>query len=157
MGWEIFTRQVVRTGEPMITLMASGRMSLNKPAGRRFEEKAIEHILLLWDKGERRVAVKPIGKKDARAYKLSYASKGNSAGFSAVTFFRHINYNWDETRSYPMTWNDEENMYIFTIPADHLTGSPRTYRNPQAPPKSKNRTIRHIGRQKEHAAAQITQ
>jgi len=153
MGWEIFTRQMIRTGDPMVTLMASGRVSLNKPAGKRFEDKAIEHVLLLWDKDARRVAIKPITKKDTRSYKLSYASKGNSAGFSAVTFFRYINYNWDKTRSYDLEWNDDENMYVFTIPAADLTGSPRWYRNPNSPKKP--RLPKSGSRQKESAQAHI--
>jgi hypothetical protein len=151
MGFEIFTRQMIRTGDPMVTLMATGRMSLNKMAGHRFEQKAVDHVLLLWDKETRQAAIKPISKKDTRSYKLSYASKGNSAGFSAVTFFRFINYDWDETRSYPLEWNEEDNMYIFTIPPEHLSGSARTRRNPNWHPKPKA-TSKSTGKQKEHAA-----
>ncbi len=153
MGFEIFTRQVIRTGEPMVTLMATGRMSLNKIAGQRFEQLAVDNVLLLWDKDSRRVGIQPIRKKDSRSYKLSYASKGNSAGFSAVTFFRFINYDWDKTRSYLVEWNEDDNMYIFTIPAEHLTGSARTRRNPNWPPKGKGHKP---ARQKEHVAAQMT-
>lgn len=149
MSFEIFTRQMVRTGDPMVTLMATGRMSLNKQAGNRLEQKAVERVLLLWDKDSRRVGIKPITKKDPRSYKLSYASRGNSAGFSAVTFFRFINYDWDKTRSYPVEWNEEEDMYIFTIPPEHLTGSARLKRNPNYHAKGKPQPTKPASKQKE--------
>ncbi|MGA8764831.1 MAG: hypothetical protein WB562_18325 [Candidatus Sulfotelmatobacter sp.] len=141
----------------MVTLMATGRMSLNKIAGKRLEENAIEHVLLLWDKDVRRVGIKPITKKDTRAYKLSYSSTHNAAGFSAVTFFRFINYDWDKTRSYQIEWNEDENMYVFSIPAEHLSGSARMKRNPNWKPKSNQASLKLTAKSKEHKAAHLTQ
>lgn len=157
MAWEIFTRQVVRTGDPRVTLMSTGRMSLNKIAGKRLEESAVEHVLLLWDKDARRVGIKPITKKDTRAYKLSYSSTHNSAGFSAVTFFRYLNYDWDKTRSYQVEWIEDENMYVFLIPPEHLSGSARTRRNPNWPPKHKRSESKPPLKSKERKATHLTQ
>ena len=154
MGWEIFARTMVTTSDPMVTLMQSGRMSLNKGATKRLEERAIERVLLLWDPQTRQVGIKPITKKDTRSYKVSYSGRGNSAGLSTVMFYKFINYNWDKTQNYPATWNEDEGMYVFTIPADRLTGNNlRTRRN--AAPKTGAKTAKLLTKQKE--ATHLTQ
>jgi len=125
MGFEIFTRQITRTGTPTVTLTTMGRMALNKTATERLIKDAVEFVLLLWDKDTRKVAIRPITKKDTRAYKLSTAGRGNGAGFSCVTFLHHINYDWSKTRSYPIEWNNQEDMFVFSIPKEYLIGKPK--------------------------------
>ena len=154
MAFEIFARKMVTTSDPTVTLMHSGRMSLNKSATKRFEERAIERVLLLWDAQTRQVGIKPITKKDNRSYKVSYSGRGNSAGLSVVMFYKYINYNWEKTYNYPVAWNDDEGMYVFTIPAERLTGaSDRTRRNP-GKPSAKN-APKLLAKQKE--ATHLTQ
>lgn len=126
MAFEIFTREVVRTTEPMVTITTMGRMALNKSATVILEKNVVEFVLLLWDGDENKVAIRPIGKKDRRAYKLAVGSKGNGAGFSCVTFLNHIKYDWSKTRSFSLEWvSKTEDMFIFTIPEEHLTGRPQ--------------------------------
>jgi hypothetical protein len=120
MGFEIFTRKMTRTTDPMVTMMSTGRISLNKTASARLHDKAIDRVVLMWDKDTRRVGIKPFTKRDSRTYKISYSGKGNSAALSTVTFFHFIDYKTDKTRSYPVNWSDDEGMYIFTIPPEHL-------------------------------------
>jgi hypothetical protein len=147
MSWEIFTRKMVTTTDPVATMMRSGRMFLNKSATARFEEKAVERVLLYWNQDTRQVGIKPITKKDTRSYKISYSGRGNSAGWSAVMFYKFINYNWDKTRTYPIEWNDEQDMYIFTVPAEHLTGSARKSRSTLAPKAGPKDVAKLIARQ----------
>jgi len=156
MGWEIFSRKMVTTSDPTVTLMHSGRMSLNKSATQRLEEKAIERVLLLWDAETHQVGIKPITKKDTRSYKVSYSGRGNSAGLSTVMFYKFINYNWDKTYNYPVTWNDDQGMYVFTIPTERLIGvnAQKTRREVAAKASSKN-TPKLVAKQKE--ATHLTQ
>src|SRR4051812_28365656 len=81
--YEVFSRKISRVGTPMLTITKLGRIALNKTATARFERDAVEFVILLWDKESRRIAIRPITKKDARAYRVSYGQKGNGAGFSA--------------------------------------------------------------------------
>jgi hypothetical protein len=155
MSWEIFSRTMVKTSEPTVTLMRSGRMFLNKSASTRFEEKAVERVLLLWNKESRQVGIKPITKKDTRSYKLSYSGRGNSAGMSAVQFYKYIDYNWEKTLNYPIAWNDDEGMYVFTIPAERLTGSPESRRSVLKSKPSIKNTAKLPAKQKE--ATHLTQ
>jgi hypothetical protein len=124
-AFEIFTREIVRSVEPTVTITTMGRIALNKSATAVLEKSAVEYVLMLWDKESNRAAIRPIGKKDRRSYRLSYGTKGNGAGFSAVTFLNFIKYDWSKTRSFAIEWvTKTEDMYIFTIPQEHLTGMP---------------------------------
>ncbi|HYA43038.1 MAG TPA: hypothetical protein VEF34_17170 [Syntrophobacteraceae bacterium] len=120
MAWEIFTRKTRRSGSPSITFNKLGRLSLNKTATTMLEKDAVEFVLLLWDATKRQVGVKPVTRKDARAYKLAYGKKGNGAGFSAKTFMDYIGYDYSESRSCPVRWDEGESMFIGELPADFL-------------------------------------
>lgn len=125
MPFEVFTREFVRTTEPKVTITNLGRFSINNSASALLKKNPnIKFVLLLWDKATGRVAVQPVKEGDFRAYPLrAYGPKGKSGtGFSAVTFLNHINYDWSVTRSFPAEWLD--NLLVFTIPVEHLTGRP---------------------------------
>lgn len=121
MAYEIFTRKVRKLGTPAVTITKLGRMAFNKAATVPFEKQAVENVLLLWDAEKRQVAVRPITKKDARSYKLSYGAKGNGAGFSAKTFLDYIGFDYSESRSVLIEWNDHESMFEGKIPEDYFT------------------------------------
>jgi hypothetical protein len=120
MAWEIFTRKVRRSGSPAITFNKLGRISLNKTATATLEKDAVEFVLLLWDAAKRQVAVRPITKKDQRAYRLAYGKKGNGAGFSAKTFMDYIGYDYSESRSTPVRWDEGESMFIAELPQEFI-------------------------------------
>jgi hypothetical protein len=125
MAWEIFSRKVRRSGTPSVTFNKLGRISLNKTATSVLEKDAVEFVLLLWDPAKRQVGIRPITKKDQRAYRLAYGKKGNGAGFSAKTFMDHIGYDYSESRSTPVRWDEGESMFIAEVPADYLQVGPQ--------------------------------
>lgn len=110
MGYEIFTKDIVRTGSPRITLNTFGRVGINQIGTKLLQDNAVEFVLLLWDKNTNKIALRRISKKDKRAYTISFAKRGNGAGFSAKTFFMHIGYDFSKTRSYHAEWNESEVM-----------------------------------------------
>jgi hypothetical protein len=154
--FEIFGRKMTRTTDPMVTMMETGRIALNKTASGRLHEKAIDHVLLLWNKETRQVGVKPYNKRDARSYKVSFSGKGNSGAVSAITFFRHIEYKMDRTQSYPVNWSDDDSMFIFTIPTEHLGGARRSEQPRTAAPVS-TQTRKMPPKERPVAAASLTQ
>lgn len=93
---------------------------MNQHAAKPFGQNAVEFVLLLWDEPLRRMAIRPITKKDSRAYLLAYdkKGKGGGAGFFAKTFFDHINYDYTETRTHTAEWNDTEGILEVQLPAD---------------------------------------
>jgi hypothetical protein len=125
MAWEIYNRKIMRSIEPTVTLTTLGRVALNKGASAQLEKLAAEYVLLYWDSETNRCGIKVIGKKDQRSYRLHYGKNGNGAGFSAVTFLNHVRYDWSQTRTFPLQWQEDENMFTFAIPAEHLTGLPK--------------------------------
>lgn len=120
MPWEIFTRKVRRSGSPSITFNKLGRLAFNKSATAILERDAVEYVLLMWDAAKRQLGVRPITKKDSRAYTLAYGKKGNGAGFSAKTFMDYVGYDFSESRSFPARWDESESMFIAEIPEEHL-------------------------------------
>ena len=120
MAWEVFTKKIIRTGDPVVTLGKMGRVAFNMQATSIFEANHATHVVLLWDKESHKCGVKIVQIKEAGAYKLTYNSKYNGAGFSAVTFLNHIKYDWTETRAFNSEWDENEKMFVFEIPMDHL-------------------------------------
>ena len=101
MAYEIFTRKVTRAGTPTVAVSKSGRIALNKSAFAVLDKNAIEFVLLLWDKDRHRIGIRPITKKDSRAYSLKFGPKKNGAYFSAKTFLDYIKIDYAETKSFP--------------------------------------------------------
>jgi|SRR5208283_1009737 len=120
MAWEIFTRKVQYRGSPAASFTKLGRLAFNKAATAKFERDAVENVLLLWNAEDRLIGVRPIVKKDTRAYKVHYGVKGNGCGFSAATFLNHIGFDVSETRTLPAHWDDQEEMFIIEVPEEYL-------------------------------------
>ena len=125
MTYEIFEKKAIRVGTPAVTFNRKDRISINSQAAKIFHQQAVEFVLLLWDKQGRRAALRPLTKKDSRAYKLSYGrvsnNQPNGASFSARAFLNHIGWKTqDEKKTVPATWNDDDQMLEFVLPADCL-------------------------------------
>jgi hypothetical protein len=120
MPWEVFTKKVIRTGEPVVTLGKMGRIAFNMSATSLLEASQASHVVLLWDKEALKCGVRVSDSKAPGAYKLTYNEKYNGAGFSAVTFLNYIRYDWRETRAFTAEWDEEQKMLTFDIPAEHF-------------------------------------
>jgi hypothetical protein len=121
----VFDRKVTRRSEPTVSLTNLGRFALNTGAASLLTKAGAEYVLLLWDPEAAKVGIKVIGKKEPRAYVLHFGKNGNGAGFSATTFVNFIKYDFSESRSFPLEWDETSNMFTFSIPKEHLTGSPK--------------------------------
>jgi hypothetical protein len=123
MAWEIYERQVIRTGEPTVTIGKMGRIAFNMVAAGILSDHKATHLILMWDKESFKCAAKIASSIDSGAYKVTYAEKSNGAGFSAVTFLNYIRYDWTETRSFNAVWDESTKMLIFSIPQKHFGAS----------------------------------
>lgn len=120
MGFEIFSRKIQRGGAPFLRFTTFGRFSFNKSATALIEKNAVENVLLMWDQEKRLIGIRPISKKDARAYKVHYNKRGDGCGFSAVTFLRYIRYKETESQSVAIRWDEQEAMFIAEVPEQYL-------------------------------------
>jgi hypothetical protein len=123
MAWEVYTRQVIRTGEPAVTITKMGRIALNKLASELLERASASHVQILWDSESFKCGIKVSSSKDAGAYKLTAGFNGNGAGFSAVTFLNYIRYDWTITRSFNAEWDEPDRLLAFSIPKEHFGAS----------------------------------
>jgi hypothetical protein len=138
MPFELFTRDFVRTTAPKVTITSLGRIAINNSATALLRKNEESFVLLYWDKSTRRVGIQPVKKEDNKTYPLkAYGPKGRSGtGFSAVTFLNFIKYNWSETRSFPVEWSGTDNMLVFEIPQEFLTGlQEKLWKKPRAKTK----------------------
>jgi hypothetical protein len=118
MAYEIFERKTPRVGIPLVSFSRIGQVTFNQPAARILQKDAIETILLLWDAGEKKLAMKTTAnKKDTRAYTIRYNDKGNGASFSAKTFLDHAGINYSQRKAIPITINANSEYFLeVTIP-----------------------------------------
>jgi hypothetical protein len=121
--FEIFERKVMRRGTPTITVTKLGRIAINKTATQVLEKQHVEFVLLMWSTTKHKIAIRPITKKDARAYNVTYGEKGNGAGFSAKTFCDYIGLDYTSSRSLPAAWNDDYTVLEAEVPAEFLKGA----------------------------------
>lgn len=141
MAYEVFSRKTSRVGTPMMTITKLGRMAFNNAATARLAKDVVEYVVLLFDKENRMVAVKPISKKDPRAYHVSYGKKGNGAGFSAKTFLDFIELDYaSESRNVPVEWNAEQNMYEAQFPAEYFKDARQRRLLPVEPARAHSRS-----------------
>lgn len=120
MGWQILEKKIVRTGSPTISLNNKGRLGLNMAATKILQSQAVENVLVLWDAEKQKIGLRPITKKDPRAHKISYGVKGNGAHFGARSVVEEIGYEAPESKSFPATWNEEDNVLEAEIPTEYL-------------------------------------
>lgn len=120
MPYEIIPKKKTRSISPFISFSARGRVGLNQAATAIMDNSAVEFVLLMWDKDRHRVAIQPISKKDSRAYKLGRA-KSSSMVF-AKSFMEQIQYDFNETRTFPAEWNDDRGFFEIEISADCIKG-----------------------------------
>jgi hypothetical protein len=118
--YEIFEKKAIRVGSPAVTFSSKDRMAMNTFAAKIFHKSAVEYVLLLWDREHRKVAIKPLSKKDPRAYRLTYGLKANGASFSARSFMNHIGWDSKEKFTAPAVWNEDQSILEFELPAEKL-------------------------------------
>jgi hypothetical protein len=111
--YEVFTRKTPRMGSPVMSFSKIGQITFNQTAARVLQNATIEHVLLMWDADERKVALKSTSsKKDQRAYRIRYAEKGNGGNFSAKTFMDYIGIDYSQRRGIPIEINPNHEMFI---------------------------------------------
>jgi hypothetical protein len=123
MAYEVFSRKAPRIISPAISIHHSGRIYLNQGASGHLLKGAAKQVLLLWDKEHLRLAIKPLNKKDNRAYKIAYSHKGSGAGVTAKGFLEWIGYNSEPgTLTLNAEWNEREGMFEVELPSEKIKG-----------------------------------
>lgn len=125
MGYTIFEKQYpTKSVSPTVTISPLGRCTLNRAAAELFNKDAVENVLLLWDAEAKRFAMRPIAKKDHRAFAVRYGkNEGNAvvgASFSGVMFLRHIGYDFSRTGTYAVERSNDGSIYEVQLPMERF-------------------------------------
>ena len=117
MAYEVFDIKATRLGSPAFTIATDGRIALNTDAGDLMEEVGAKFVHLLWDSEARKIALRPLAKADARAYKLSvpHAHKRGML-VAASTFMRYVGWPLSKRVTLPAEWNEKEKILEATLP-----------------------------------------
>lgn len=114
--YEVFERKYQRLGNPRLSFTKIGQIAFNQVAAGVLQKAAIEHVLLLWDSEENKLAIKSTSnKKDARAYRLRFADRGNGAAFACKTFVDYAGIDISERRAISVEINPNREMFIEVV------------------------------------------
>jgi hypothetical protein len=86
-------------------------------------EAGVKFVLLLWDKGGHRLALKAAPKGDKNGYAVSLVGK-HASSVRAAMFLRHIGWSAPRRELLPATWNEKERMLEVTLPKRYLPSAP---------------------------------
>jgi hypothetical protein len=111
--YEVFSRKGPRMGSPMMSFSKQGQICFNTLAAQQLQKATVDHVLLMWDTEERKMAIKVTSnKRDSRAYNVRYHEAGNGAGCSAKTFLDYIGLDYSQRRGIPVEINANHEMVI---------------------------------------------
>ena len=115
MNLEVFAKTARRQNNPPTLSIAakSGRIGLNKASAALLPEHT-ENVLLLWDKDEQVIGIRPIKKKDLKAFRITF-NQGGGGAIAAKTFCDFIGIDYSETIHLSAEWNEGEGALIAYI------------------------------------------
>jgi hypothetical protein len=115
MAYVIYERTNARVSTPTITFATNGRIILNVASTRILHGNAVEFVLLMFDKEQQKVALRPISKKDKRAYKITYPRSLNGCSFSGKGFLDAVKIDYTKKRTFPALWNENEGLLELSL------------------------------------------
>jgi hypothetical protein len=138
MAYEVFERVIKRVTTPMLSISSLGRLSFNTAASDMLHRMAVADVLLMWDRENRKIAIRSINKKDDRSYRMRFSRRNKAAGFAAKAFLEYIGYDYSESRSFPCVWNEDQGMFEISLTAEAFKPSgaptkPQAQRFPRLP------------------------
>lgn len=147
MSYEVFSRKTPRIVSPAITIHPTGRIYLNQGASAQLVKDAAKRVLLLWDRENLKLAIKPLNKKDNRAYSIAYSHKGSGSTITARGFLAWIGYSSEPgTVTLDATWNEKESIFEVKIPPEKIKGDKQDEASSSAIAKSTKKTTAKKGK-----------
>jgi hypothetical protein len=114
-SFELFVNKNWVYKKPIVSILATGQISLNTFCMRKF---FIGHscVALYFDKSSESIGIKPIIEKQDDFLKISKSSMNKSGSISAIGFMHYFKINIkDHQGKYYPTWEEKENMLIIKL------------------------------------------
>jgi len=125
MAYELFDSKAAKIGSPRLTIR-EGRVAFNADAGDVLSKSGAKFAHLLWDAIDCKLAIRPLGKGDARAFKLSFRQGFRGGTIRAQSFLKYIRWNATSPVVVAAEWNDRERILEALLPREHVGGSAQT-------------------------------
>lgn len=119
MAYELFHNKAAKAGAPQLTIRA-GRIALNAHAGDILAKAGMRFAHILWDADLCKLALKPITKVDAMAFRLSIPAGKRGGTFSAQSFLNFIRWNATQPVVVAAEWNERERVLEASLPKENI-------------------------------------
>lgn len=110
MAFEEFTAKTSgNLKAPMVSILKHGRIGLNGECYRKYFN-GYKYVIFFYDKENNKMGMRPTNQPQSNASNIKVSRKGNLANISALTFLKHYNIPFDQSRSYPCHRNETDDL-----------------------------------------------
>lgn len=110
MAFEEFTsKRRAISDTPMVSLLKQGIFALNQACYNKYF-KAYKYVILLFDKENNKIGLKPTNEVSSNTYNIRVSRDGKLANISAIAFLKFYKIPHNETKSYTCFWNEKEKI-----------------------------------------------
>ena len=118
MAYSTFERPSFRSSTATLSIFVQGRFALNAPMTRVFRGEGVGRVLLLYDKGQRKIGLAPLKKgarRDDRTYVITYHPNQRQAIIDSKLFLKAIG--WDGRRyQLDSRWSEKDKLWDCELP-----------------------------------------
>lgn len=120
MAYEVFNQKATKQFPPRLTV-SKAKLFLNRGASDLLRQAGGKFAHLLWDASAQKLALRPLGKPDRIAFKLTIQG-GERRGMtvSVAAFLRHIGWTATKSVTLEVAWNEKEKLLEASLPAKFL-------------------------------------
>jgi len=86
----------------------------------------VKTVVILWDKGYNKMAIKAAPENERNAFAVSFASDSHAGTLTVKSFLQHIGWRATDRLALPTTWNAAEKMFEVTLPMKFLGTEEKT-------------------------------
>jgi hypothetical protein len=115
--FKIFAQKREHINLPMAVSIAPwGKVAFNRPASDLLKEKGIKTAVLLFDEENLVIGIRQPKGFNESEYKLSNSQHESYLVICPKAFLKFINWPLKKTRSFPVEWDEKENMLLVKLP-----------------------------------------
>jgi hypothetical protein len=120
MAYEIFDSKATRSSSPALTIRADLRIALNADAGDLLASVGAKYAQILWDRESFRLAIRPLTKPEARAFKLTFPNIRRGPTIAAQSFLKYIQWQSGKPFTTVVHWNEKERLLEADLPRERV-------------------------------------
>jgi hypothetical protein len=119
MAYELFDSKAARIGSFALSIQGDVRIALNADVGDVLTSLGAKYVQILWDRERFRLGIRPLQKRDARAFKLTFYQGKRGASLSAQSFLHYIQWR-PGPFSTAVQWNEKESLLEAILPRERV-------------------------------------